>query len=175
MNGNAKEYALAIFAIALENDSMDQVHEDLVLVKDALRENPEYKEFLINPSIPKSERAQSIAVVFENRVCDDVFALLNIICDHGDIFTLEPAIDEFNSMYENFTRHAKAVVTSAVELTDEEKAKLVKKLCEVTKKNVDAEYVIDKSLIGGLIVDVDGKLYDGSVRKNLNNIKEVIS
>lgn len=175
MNGNAKEYALAIFAIALENDSMAQVHDDLLLVKESLDANPEYKEYLINPAIPKSERVANIEEVFKDNVCEDVFALINIIADHGDIYTLVPAIEEFNLMFEDHMRYAKAVVTSAVELTEEEKEKLMVKLRAVTNKNVEATYVIDKSLIGGLIVDVDGKIFDGSVRKNLKNLKEVIS
>ncbi|MCQ2465894.1 MAG: ATP synthase F1 subunit delta [Clostridia bacterium] len=175
MNGNAKEYALAIFAVALENDSVEQVHEDLLLVRDALVENPEYKDYLVNPAIPKSERMANLELVFSEQVCDDVFAFLNIICDHGDVFTLEPAIEEFNVMFESHMRMAKAVITSAVELTEDEKTKLITKLQAVTKKNVEAVYVIDKSLIGGVTVDVDGKFYDGSVRKNLKNLKEVIS
>ena len=55
------------------------------------------------------------------------------------------------------------------------KSTLVKKLSEVTGKTVRASYVIDKDLLGGLSVSVDGRHYDGSVRKNLKNIKEVIS
>ena len=175
MNGNAKEYALAMFAIALENDSMESIHSDFLVLREAFNENPGFAEYLINPAIPKSERVANIEEVFKDNVCEDVFALINIIADHGDIYTLVPAIEEFNLMFEDHMRYAKAVVTSAVDLTEEEKEKLMVKLRAVTNKNVDATYVIDKSLIGGLVVDVDGKIFDGSVRKNLNNIKEVIS
>ena len=175
MNGNGKEYALALFAIALENDSLEQINDDLRTVNDAIKENPDYMGFLINPAIPKSERLQSISDVFEDRVDENVFAMLNVLCDHGDMFVLGETVDEFAQMYEDYMRYAKATVTSAVELTDEQKTKLLSKLHTITGKRIEAEYIIDKSLMGGLTVMVDGKYYDGSVRKNLNNLKEVIS
>ena len=70
---------------------------------------------------------------------------------------------------------ADAVITSAVELTDDEKHRLERKLTDVTGKKIRASYVIDKSIIGGVSIAVDGKNYDGSVRKNLKNLKEVMS
>ena len=175
MNGNAKEYALAMFAIALENESMAQVHDDLDVIREVIDENPEYIEYLVNPAVSKSERTNSLSAVFEGKVCEDVFAFLNILCDHGDTYILGDCVEEFNAMYEDYMRFSKAVVTSAVELSDDQKSRLITKISAVTGKRVEAEYVIDKALIGGISVEVDGKLFDGSVRKNLNNIKEVIS
>lgn len=175
MNGNGKEYALAIFGIALEKDSLKEMSEDLNFVKDAIDENPEYLDYLVNPAIPKSERLNSISEVFSGRVCEDVYSTLCVLCDHGDMYILNDAISEFNEMYEDYTRYAKATITSAVELTNEQKNKLVSKISKLTNKRIEAEYIVDKSIMGGLTVMVDGKYYDGSVRKNLNNLKEVLS
>jgi len=175
MNGNGKEYALALFSIALENENIEVIHSDLCSVKEAVDSNPEYLEYLINPAVPKSERIENLGVVFEGRVCEDVFAFLNVICEHGDLYALHTVFEEFDSMYQDYMKYAKAVITSAVELSDEQKAKLLAKLSRVTKKRIEAEYIIDKNLMGGITVEVDGKFYDGSVRKNLKNIKEEIS
>ncbi|MCQ2532129.1 MAG: ATP synthase F1 subunit delta [Saccharofermentans sp.] len=175
MNGNAKEYALAMFAIALENNSIAEIHDDFLSLREAFDDNTGFMEYLINPAIPKSERFECLREVFESRVCDDVFSFLNIICEHGDSYTILPTIDEFEAMYEEYMRYSKAVVTSAIELSDDQKRRLISKLQAVTGKRIEAEYIIDKSLIGGLAVTVDGKHFDGSVRKNLKNIKEEIS
>ncbi len=175
MNGNGKEYALAMFSIALENDNMEDIHSDLMSVKSAIEENPEYLGYLVNPAIPKSERLENIKAVFEERVCEEVFSFLNVLCEHGDMYTLDSAITEFEAMYEDHMQFANAVVTSAVELTDDQKARLIAKLSKVTSKKIRAEYVIDKNILGGLTITVDGTYYDGSIRKNLNNIKEVMS
>lgn len=175
MNGNGKEYALAMFGIALEKETLDVMQEDLAMLKEAFTENPGYLEYLVNPAVKKSERLENIKTIFEERVCEDVYSFLCVLCEHEDTYCIKEAIDEFSNMYENYKHFATAVVTSAVELTEEEKSKLMAKLTKVTGKRIVASYEIDKNLMGGITVEVDGMFYDGSVRKNLKNIKEVIS
>jgi F-type H+-transporting ATPase subunit delta len=175
MRGNGKEYAVALFSIALESEEHAQIYGDMEYLKELVNDNPEYIDYLVNSSIPKSERVNNLREVFEGRVCDPVFAFLNVLLEHRDINVLLSAIDEFRSLYEDYMNVADAVVTSVVELTDEQKKKLISKLSLVTGRRIRATYVIDSSLIGGLSVTVDGKLYDGSIKKNLNNLKEVMS
>lgn len=175
MRGNGKEYAVALFSIALESEEHAQIYGDMEYLKELVNDNPEYIDYLVNSSIPKSERVNNLREVFEGRVCDPVFAFLNVLLEHRDSNVLLSAIDEFRSLYEDYMNVADAVVTSVVELTDEQKKKLISKLSLVTGRRIRATYVIDSSLIGGLSVTVDGKLYDGSIKKNLNNLKEVMS
>lgn len=175
MNGSGKEYASALFSIILEGADAKDIYSDIETVDRLFRENPEYIDYLVNPSIPKSERINNLRQTFDGQVCDPVFAFLSVIMEHRDMKVLLSAIDEFRTMYEYYMNIADAVVTSAVELTEDEKKKLINKLSAVTGKSIRATYVIDKSLIGGLSVTVDGKLYDGSVKKNLKNLKEVMS
>ena len=175
MRGNGKEYAVALFSIALESEQHAQIYGDMEYLKELVNDNPEYIDYLVNSSIPKSERVNNLREVFEGRVCDSVFAFLNVLLEHRDSNVLLSAIDEFRSLYEDYMNVADAVVTSVVELTDEQKKKLISKLSLVTGRRIRATYVIDSSLIGGLSVTVDGKLYDGSIKKNLNNLKEVMS
>ena len=175
MRGNGKEYAVALFSIALESGQHAQIYADMEYLKELVNDYPEYIDYLVNSSIPKSERVNNLREVFEGRVCDPVFAFLNVLLEHRDSNVLLSAIDEFRSLYEDYMNVADAVVTSVVELTDEQKKKLISKLSLVTGRRIRATYVIDSSLIGGLSVTVDGKLYDGSIKKNLNNLKEVMS
>ena len=174
MRGNGKEYAVALFSIALESEQHAQIYDDMEYLKELVNDNPEYIDYLVNSSIPKSERVNNLREVFEGRVCDPVFAFLNVLLEHRDSNVLLSAIDEFRSLYEDYMNVADAVVTSVVELTDEQKKKLISKLSLVTGRRIRATYVIDSSLIGGLSVTVDGKLYDGSIKKNLNILKEQI-
>lgn len=175
MRGGGKEYASALFSVALETGDPQEIYRDVETLDGLIKENPEYVDYLVNPSIPKSERVKSISDTFEGRVCDQVFSFLLVVMEHRDMKILLSAIDEFRSMYEYYMNIADAVVTSAVELTEEEKKKLIVKLSSVTGKSIRATYVVDKDIIGGISVTVDGRIYDGSVRKNLNNLKEVMS
>ena len=68
-----------------------------------------------------------------------------------------------------------ATVTSAVALTDEEKQRLQAALEKQSGGKVNIAYALDRELLGGLIVEIDGKILDGSVRDRLQRVKEVIS
>ena len=80
----------------------------------------------------------------------------------------------FDELYKEEAKRSKAVIISAVELDDEAKRKLLDKLRSISGHTVEAEYRIDRSLIGGLIVEMDGRRIDGSLKKRLKEIKEVM-
>ena len=67
-----------------------------------------------------------------------------------------------------------AHVVSAIELSNEEKTALIEKLEKLTGNTVAAEYEINESIIGGVIVNIDDKVIDGSIRHKLQEVKEVI-
>ena len=65
-------------------------------------------------------------------------------------------------------------MTSAVELTDDEKKKLKLKLEKMSGKSLILKCTVDKSVLGGVIVKMDGKIMDGSLKHRLEEVKEVI-
>ena len=82
--------------------------------------------------------------------------------------------DEFNKLMCDDRAITSATITSAVELNDDEKKKLIAKLEKLSGRRVNATYKIDKTLLGGFIVEIDGKILDGSLKKQMQNIKGVI-
>jgi F-type H+-transporting ATPase subunit delta len=97
------------------------------------------------------------------------------LCEKGRFSCFRDSVDEFNSLL-NASKHiSKATVKSAVELTEAEKNRLNDKLEKLCGGQVDMEYIIDSSLLGGLIVEVDGKIMDGSLRHKLGEMKEVMN
>ena len=54
MRGNGKEYAVALFSISLESEQHAQIYGDMEYLKELVNDNPEYIDYLINSSIPKS-------------------------------------------------------------------------------------------------------------------------
>ena len=67
-----------------------------------------------------------------------------------------------------------ATVTSAVPLTDSEKQALNQKLNAMSKKTVTVRWAVDNTLLGGVIVEMNGKVLDGSLRHRLQKVKEVM-
>ncbi len=171
----SKEYGTALFMLACEKNETRSYADALQTVAGVFNETPEYLLFLASPSISLSERLGAIAEAFGGRVPKDVVSYLQLLCEKGRITCFLESVEEYNRLLAASEQVAKAKVTSVVPLTEAEKIKLIEKLKAACKCDVTAEYLIDESLLGGMIVELDGKILDGSLRSRLRDVKEVIS
>ena len=171
----SKEYGTALFMLACEKDAKKEYGDALQIVAAVFHDNPEYTMLLSSPGIPLEERLAAIDAAFADRLPEDVVSYLKLLCERGRIAYFDEAAEEYSRLHNASEHVAKAKVVSAVTLTEEEKTALQAKLEGVCHSTVSLECSIDPSLIGGLIVEVDGRILDGSVRHHLNEVKDVIS
>ena len=85
------------------------------------------------------------------------------------------SVDAYNELLDASERISSAKITSAVALSDAEKDKLIKRLERAGKGKIKAEYFVDEALLGGVIVEINGEIMDGSLRHRLQDIKEVMN
>ena len=170
-----REYAEALFALAAEEGKTDEYLQALETVRSIVEENPEYIEFLASPAVELSERLGAIDEAFGENMPEYAVSFLKLLCENRRIRTLTDCIDEFSKLAMMFSNRTQAVIYSAVELSDEQKAGVCKKLEKLTQKAVEPTYIIDESLIGGLKIEVDGKTFDGSIRHRLGEMKDVMN
>ena len=171
----SKEYGAALFMLACEEREQRKYAQALDRVKNAFLENPRYADMLSSPSISLEERLNAIEAAFADTVPEHVLSYLKLMCEKGRISCFTESVDVYKALLDESERVANAVVTSAVELTSEEKRKLIEKLELMNKGRVQAEYFVDSSLLGGLIVEIDGRIMDGSLRHRLYDVKEVMN
>lgn len=174
MRQTDKEYAQALFLLASEESCVESTLADLRLIREVLSGEGEYIDFLASPAIPLRERLAAIDEAFSGGAGDYTVYFLKLLCEKGRIRSLFDAIDEFEALYKELSGRSCAVVTSAYELTEEQKASLVTKLEKTLKKGIDLIYVLDSSLIGGLKIELDGKVYDGTIKSRLRDVKDVM-
>ncbi|MGM9644421.1 MAG: ATP synthase F1 subunit delta [Eubacteriales bacterium] len=174
MTEMSKEYGVALFALAKECDAADEYKEALDTVTAVFRENPEYIDFLDSPSIAKNERTNAVEAAFGGRVPEHIVSFLQLLCEKGHIHSYTGCVKEYTALYDASKKVSVARVTSAVPLTDKEKDGLRKKLEKISGNSVFLECTTDKSLMGGLAVEIDGKVIDGTLRHRLNEVKDVI-
>lgn len=167
----SSEYAEALFALAMETDSVKECAEALDAVLGLMNENPEYIDFLASPDIPKQERIDAIEAAFDGNIPETVVSFLCILCDRGRIRSLKECIEDYKKLSDAADGVSTAEVISAAEMTDSEKAALKEKLEKLCGHRVELDCLIDKSLIGGVKVTVDGKVIDGSVKHRLHELK----
>lgn len=170
----SKEYAEALFALSLENGDVRGDYAALCMIGDAFSKNPMYPLFLATPSIPKSERIAALKEAFEGSVPDRVLAMICLFCEKGHIKDFEECKEAYKELLLAEESRSIAKVASAVALTEEEKARLKKNLEARYGRSIDLECTIDTSLIGGMVIEIDGTVIDGSLKARLRKIKEAI-
>ena len=175
MTATGNNYAEALFMLAREENLIDEIYEGLKMVEEVFVGTPEYLQFLATPSIPKSERTAALAAAFEGKVNEHVLSFLCLMCEQGKTEQFFDSASEFYRLREWASGTVVAKVTSVVELTEQQKIDLIKALEKRTGKKVMLNCVTDDALLGGIAVELDGQLLDGSVKSNLKRAKEVIS
>lgn len=170
-----KEYGAALFMLGCETDSKREYAEALSCACSVIKENPAYLELLSSPNIPLADRLSVIDRAFVSSLPTHVLSFLKLLCEKGRMDCLWEAEQEYKQLLDASERVSCAVIRSAVALTENQKLRLKNKLERLCENQVTMAYEIDESLIGGIVVEIDGKILDGSLRRRLNEVKEVIS
>jgi len=136
----------------------------------------ELREVWETPSIPAEQKRRVLdAIVAREGISRPVRNFIAVLIDHRRIAFLDPIVKQFEQ--ELFARmgFAEAEITSARALGDNERRNLEAQVERVTGKKVRARYSEDPSVLGGAIVKVGSTIYDGSVKGQLERIKEALS
>ena len=171
----SKEYGTALFMLAKETESVDEFEKALDLVADVFGENEEYIDFLASPAISLKERTSAINEAFEKVCPEHIVSFLSLLCERGRIREFESCVKEYKKLAEFSRNIVTARVKSAVELSEAEKEKLKKKLEKMSGYSVIVECEQDEALIGGLVIEMDDKILDYSLKRRLHEVKDVIS
>lgn len=175
MSDICKEYGEALFTLGLEENSLDTINSDLAFLEEVFAETPEYTEFLQSPSIPKEERLNSLNNAFSESISEYSLSFLSILCEKGRTALFAECAERFRALYEESKNISIARVYSAVPLSEEQKERLKTKLENTSGHSVKMECYIDKTLLGGVLIDMDGTQIDGTVKRRLHEIKEVMN
>lgn len=174
MTEMSKEYGTALFFLACENGQKEAYADALGRISLVLRENPEYVDFLASPSIPLSERLDAVEKAFAGSVPEYVLNFLQLLCEKGRIRSFDGCVKEYRSLLAASAGVSTAKVVSAVQLTAAEEKRLKEKLGAMCGHIVEIECSVDPTLLGGLTIEMDGKVMDGSLRRRFREVKDVL-
>ena len=175
MSEVSNEYAKALFMLSCEKGSTDEYKTALEKIEEVFSENPMYLDFLYTFSIPMEERLDALEKAFSSAIPREVLSFLKILCEKKHIREFGECAKYYYALCNQMDKISKVKVTSAVELSENEKAQLKEKLEKLDGTVAQIEYTVDKDILGGLIVEADGKIIDSSVKKHLKDMKDVIN
>jgi F-type H+-transporting ATPase subunit delta len=129
-----------------------------------------------NPAVPAEQKRGLLDAIVEREGLDKpVRNLVAVLIDHRRVHLLGRIIEQLEKELDARLGFAEAQISSARELSDVEKRALEAQIGKVTGRKIRPQYSLDQSLLGGAIVRVGSTIYDGSVKGQLEKIKEAIS
>lgn len=174
MTQTSREFAEALFELAMGDGNTEKVSEALDLIEQEMSENPGYLSLLASPALSREERKDSLALVFGERIPRTVLALLQMMVSRGHAREIGEMILAWRMLEREHRGESIAQVTSAVELTEEERKTLQRRLDQMFSRKMILRYTVDPALIGGIRVEAEGRVMDGSLQNKLRQIKEVM-
>ena len=165
-------YGTALYEAAKERGKTEQIRQEIVQLSHLIQDEPDLKEFLDSPSIPIEEKKEITDKIFRNRFCDEMVNFLFVLIDKGRTREIVRIRKDFINLYDKEKGIAEGKVYSAIALSEEQKAQFEKEMSKLLRKNVKLRNVVDKSLIGGVKIQADGKMIDKSLKADLQQLLE---
>ena len=174
MDKLAIEYGGGLFELAEE----EGLAEELLLQARSLRkvfaDNPEYIRLMTSHRITREEKKQLLSSAFEGRVHGYLYNFICMMSDRGYFSSVLLCFDRYEECYRNARGIILVKVFSAVPLSDEQKQAICKSVEKKTGKHAEMHYTVDESLIAGLRVEADGKLFENSAKSKLEEVRRLL-
>ena len=171
MTERSRVYGSSLYDLAAEEKLTEPIREQMLAIKQILRDNPDYIRLLAEPSIKKAERLSLIDKAFGGSCEKYLVSFLKLLCEKGLLGEYEGCCEIFTKRYNEDNNISEAVVTSAVALNDAQLSALKAKLTALSGKKITITAKTDPKILAGIKVELDGKQLDGTVSGRLQGIQ----
>jgi F-type H+-transporting ATPase subunit delta len=170
----ANKYSQAMFDIACEQEKLEEIGSDLRSVRDTLRMNPDLRKFINHPLIPTQSKKDTMHQIFADSVAPVVLQFLYVMIDRHREPVIEAAVDGFIDLARSARNIEVAKIRVVHPLSAAEEQKLMAGLETLTGKRIDPSYIVDPSIIGGIVIQIGDRLIDGSLLRQLQDLEHVL-
>jgi len=169
----ARRYARALLALGIEEGRHEKYGEEIEAVLSALDQNRDAGAFLRNPGYTLQQRHNAVdAVASALELSPVVVNFLRLLVDRQRVSDLAQVARAYRAMVDEKVGRMRATVTSAAPLTERETKNLRDAIAALTGRTIVLDSKTDPSLIGGAVTQVGPKLFDGSLRTQLDRMRE---
>jgi F-type H+-transporting ATPase subunit delta len=166
----SRRYAKALFSLAKEHGSLEPTADELLRLAHAAA-NPALQPMLRSPLLSLSRRSQLANTLAEDLKLSDFLArFVHLLADRHRLAELPGIADYYSQLLDDEKGRVRLGVRTAVPLTDLQQKQLVDTFARLTGKEIISTVTLDPELLGGVVAEVQGKVYDGSIRTQLDRI-----
>lgn len=171
----ASRYAKSLLSLAIEQKSLDAAYNDMKLIDDTCDQSRELQALLKSPVIKADKKQAIMTALFGSKLSPITAGFMKLIIQHRREDILHEIADSFVKQYKAHKNIGVAEIITASPLKADAKAKILEQLRKQEGREMEIIEKVDPSLIGGLIVRIGDKQFDGSISRKLNDLKKDFS
>ncbi|XP_073025770.1 ATP synthase subunit O, mitochondrial-like [Primulina eburnea] len=167
MYGVSGNYASALYLAAVKANVLDKVESELLVLIEASKKSPKFSQFMKDISVSADIRVKAMHDIGSQAKFDDITKnFLALVAEKGRLGHIERIAQRFSELTMAHRGEVKAIVTSVIDLPPEEEKELKETLQDIIGqgKTVKLEKKVDPSILGGLVVEFQQKVFDMSIK-----------
>lgn len=169
----ARRYARAVFQIGLEEGNFERIGREVSVLAAAFGESKELTHTVSNPAFPRAERDKVLRALLQRLgASQTVVNFTRLLLERERLFAVQDIARELAAMIDEHAGRVKAKITSAAPLSPTQQEQVVRALEGMSGKKVEAEVGQDPALLGGVVAQVGDTVYDGSLRTQLERLRQ---
>ena len=174
MTDAANQYGTALYELARDENLLEEILPQLQVLCQVTDQDPQFLMLLSSPSVPKEERCRILDTTLKGKVHPYLLNFLKILTEKGYMKQFPGCCRVFREHYNKDKGIVCVTCVTAAPLTPELRNRLSEKLSSVTGKTIDLTCKVDGSCLGGVRLDFDGKQVDGTVRRRLEDVRNIL-
>ena len=168
-------YGEALFELAVEENKIEDFFAEAQALLEGFAENEDMVKFLRHPKVLKEDKIAFVENVFKGHASDAMVGFLTIVVKKDRQSDIPGILEYFIKRVKDYKQIGVAFVTSAVALTQEQKQRVQARLLETTDyKSMEVSYEVDPALIGGMVIRIEDRVVDSSIRTQLSTMKQTL-
>lgn len=167
-------YAKAVFELAKSVGTIDIVYKDFSVISDYLKASGELLKVMKSPVVKSWRKKQLLQELFGSLISQLSLTFILLLADKNRENFLPDILASYEKMYLSEMNIIKAVITTARELDDTLKAKIISELTTRLEKTIIPTYKVEPSIKGGIMIRVEDWVYDATVRNQLSQLRTTL-
>jgi len=168
----ARRYAKALFELAVEKKILDTIQNEVRSFSQSLDDNLQFRLFLFAQDVSKKQKREKIERLIQNQVSNVFFNFVLVLLKKNREFIFPEIVKEFQSIVDKHHRKINALAITAQPLDEKSSSKLKSLLDKTFDADVQIQNDIDSTILGGIVVNVEGRVFDGSLQNQLARLKD---
>lgn len=174
MDSLASRYALALLSIAKEEDKVNEYLKQIEEIETIFLENEGLYRILKDYGLTVAEKQETIDLLFKNKLITNIYNFLNVVVINSKAKYFLEIFKEYKKQTYIYLNIKVGIVYSTTSLSADQMKKITQKVSKIVNNEVILKNKIDKSLIGGLKIDIDGFIIDDSIQNRFELLKREI-